>query len=80
MYTDLMTRVRQIAGPVAAGWLLVQTATLVLIPAIFYAGAAVAPIECTAWTASTDVDQPECADVCCVWHQQWLPSQSELRE
>jgi len=46
MYTDTMARVRRIAGPVAAIWLLVQTAALVVMPAVFYA-ASTAPLECT---------------------------------
>jgi hypothetical protein len=45
MYTEPMARVRRVAGPIAAIWLLVQTATLVLVPAAFYAGSD--PIECT---------------------------------
>jgi hypothetical protein len=47
MYTDVMARVRRIAGPAAAIWLVVQTATLVLVPAFFIAGSQAAPLECT---------------------------------
>jgi hypothetical protein len=47
MYTDLMLRVRRIGGPVAAIWLLLQTATLVVVPAVFYASSSVSPLECT---------------------------------
>ena len=47
MYTELMARVRGIAAPVAALWLIVQSATLVLVPAFFVAGSQRAPIECT---------------------------------
>ena len=47
MYTDPMARIRRIAGPAAAIWLLVQTATLVLVPAFFIAGSQAAPLECT---------------------------------
>ena len=47
MYTDPMARIRRIAGPAAAIWLVVQTATLVLVPAFFIAGSQAAPIVCT---------------------------------
>jgi hypothetical protein len=47
MYTDPMSCVRRIIGPVAAIWLLVQTATLVVMPVVFYAASATAPLECT---------------------------------
>jgi len=42
-----MARIRRIAGPAAAIWLVVQTATLVLVPAFFIAGSQAAPIVCT---------------------------------
>jgi hypothetical protein len=47
MYTDPMTRVRGIAAAVAALWLVVHSATLILVPAFFIAGAEAAPLECT---------------------------------
>ena len=47
MYTERMSRVRRIAGPLAAIWLLMQTATLLVVPAVFYAQSGTAPIECT---------------------------------
>jgi hypothetical protein len=42
-----MARVRRIAGPVAAIWLLVQTVAVVVMPTAFYAVTATAPLECT---------------------------------
>jgi len=47
MYTDPMTRARRIAAPIAAIWLLVQTATLVTVPAFLIAGSQDSPAECT---------------------------------
>ena len=47
MYTERMSRIRRVAGPMAAIWLLVQTATLVVVPAVFYAESGAAPVECT---------------------------------
>ena len=47
MYTDSMTRVRRVAAPIAAIWLIIQTSTLVALPVVFYAGSRHAPIECT---------------------------------
>ena len=47
MYTDPMARIRRITWPAAAIWLVIQTATLVLVPAFFMAGSQAAPIECT---------------------------------
>jgi hypothetical protein len=42
-----MTRVRRVAAPITAIWLLIQTSTLVAVPLAFYAGPQNAPIECT---------------------------------
>lgn len=42
-----MKRLRRALGPVAASWLLIQAATLVVVPAVFHAGSTAAPIECT---------------------------------
>ena len=47
MYTEPMARVRDIAAPIAALWLIVQSATLVLVPAFLIAGSQASPIECT---------------------------------
>lgn len=47
MSTDLMSRIRRIGAPVAAIWLLLQTATLVVVPAVFYASSSASPVECT---------------------------------
>jgi hypothetical protein len=45
-YTRPMSRVRRVAAPVATLWLLVQTATFVVVPAVFYLASG-APVECT---------------------------------
>jgi hypothetical protein len=42
-----MARVRHLAAPIAALWLVVQSATLALVPAFFIAGSQTAPLECT---------------------------------
>jgi len=42
-----MTRVRRVAAPIAAIWLLIHASTLVVLPAVFYASSRHAPIECT---------------------------------
>src|SRR4029453_15747164 len=47
MYTETMARVRNIAAPIAALWLVVQSATFVLVPGFFVAGSERAPLECT---------------------------------
>ena len=58
MYTEPMARVRNIAAPVAALWLVVQSATLVLVPAFFIAGSQAAPIECTCLHGGNHQDCP----------------------
>ena len=58
MYTEPMARIRRIAGPAAAIWLVVQTATLVLVPAFFIAGSQAAPLECTCMHDGTHRDCP----------------------
>lgn len=47
MYTDLMSRVSRIGAPLAAIRFLLQTATLVVVPAVFYASSSGSPVECT---------------------------------
>jgi len=47
MYTDQMARIRRLTGPAAAIWLVIQTATLVMVPAFFIAGSQGALVECT---------------------------------
>lgn len=47
MSIELMARLRDIAAPIAALWLVVQSATLVVVPVFFIAGSQAAPFECT---------------------------------
>jgi hypothetical protein len=42
-----MSRVSRIGAPVAAIRLLLQTATLVVVPAVFYASSSASPFGCT---------------------------------
>ena len=59
MYTDGMRALRRMIGPIAAGWLLCQAATLVLVTAAFgFDVAAVRLLECTCAHGAGHTDCP----------------------
>jgi hypothetical protein len=58
MYTDGMTGVRQRMAPIAIAWLLCQTATMALVPAVLFATGSPSALECTCLHDSNHDDCP----------------------